>query len=103
MRDDGLWRRRAQPYNVDDVISISISRAYTAITIPYPILEALKFKMAEMELESIEEPYSLRRLEHRLLRRSDNMHCPGGEGSHTKNGEITPSKSKLNFILAASL
>ena len=91
---------RARPYSVDDVISIHISRAYAAITIPYPILEALKFKMVEMELESIEEPYSLQRLEHRLLRRSDNMHCPGGEGSHTKNGEITPSTRKLNLIQA---
>ena len=40
--------------------------------------------------QSIEEPYSLRRLEHRLLtaRRSDNMHSPGG-GGHVKNGKAS--------------
>ena len=39
--------------------------------------------------QSSEEPYSLRRLEHRLLRRSDNIHSPGGEGAYMKNGKTT--------------
>ena len=84
-----LWR--APPTGnryLYDVTGVTIS---LDDTVPNTILEALEFKMAQ----SAEERYSLRKLEHRLLRRSDNTHRPGEENGLVKNGETTPTGTKI--------
>ena len=86
MRTREIMARAAPTCNRYDVTGVTIS---LDDTVPNTILEALKFKMAE----SAEERYSLRRLEHRLLRRSDNTHRPGGESGFVKNGETIPNET----------